>query len=138
MEYLRNFLKISKIKAFQNIVAIYKINSIDFRGFFLFFCCCFFFFVRSASRICSRNLFISCAIIEFFEIWIREYNGSLRCKAMELESLRCIVSRLERVVVVRLTYVLFSLETQFPKGHLNIYKTIVHLKIQYRGMYYWK
>ena len=25
----------------------------------------------------------------------------LRCKAMELESLRCIVSRLERVVVVR-------------------------------------
>ena len=30
----------------------------------------------------------------------------LRCKAMELESLRFIVSRLERVVVVRPTYAL--------------------------------
>ena len=49
----------------------------------------------------------------------------LRCKAMELESLRCIVSRLERVVVVKRTYVLFSLETQSPKGHLNIYTTLV-------------
>ena len=49
----------------------------------------------------------------------------LRCKAMELESLRCIVSRLERVVVVRPTYILFSLETQSPKGHLNIYTTLI-------------
>ena len=49
----------------------------------------------------------------------------LRCKAMELESLRCIVSRLERVVEVRLTYVLFSLETQSPNGHLNIYMKFV-------------
>ena len=30
---------------------------------------------------------------------------------MELESLRCIVSRLERVIVVRPMYVLFSLGT---------------------------
>ena len=45
----------------------------------------------------------------------------LRCKAMELESLRCIVIRLERVVVVRPTYILFSLETQSPRKHLNIY-----------------
>ena len=30
---------------------------------------------------------------------------------MKLESLRCIVRRLEKVVVVRPTYVLFSLET---------------------------
>ena len=30
---------------------------------------------------------------------------------MELESLRCIISCLERVVVVRPTYALFSLET---------------------------
>ena len=36
----------------------------------------------------------------------------LRCKAMELVSLRCIVSRLERVVAVTPTYALFSLETQ--------------------------
>ena len=49
----------------------------------------------------------------------------LRCKAMELESLRCIVRRLERVMVVRPTYVLFCLETQSPNGHLNIYTTFV-------------
>ena len=42
----------------------------------------------------------------------------LRCKAMELESLRCIVSHPERVVVP--TYVLFSLDTQSPKEHFNI------------------
>ena len=40
---------------------------------------------------------------------------------MELESLRCIVSRLERVVVVRPIFALFSLKSQPPKGHLNIY-----------------
>ena len=44
---------------------------------------------------------------------------------MVLESLRCIVSSLERVVVVRPTYVLFSLETQSPKGPLNIYTTFI-------------
>ena len=49
----------------------------------------------------------------------------LRCKAMELKSLRCIVSRLERVVVVRPTYALFSLVTPSPQGHLNIYTTLV-------------
>ena len=43
----------------------------------------------------------------------------LRGKAIELESLRCTVSRQERVVDVRPTYALFSLETQSPKGHLN-------------------
>ena len=32
-------------------------------------------------------------------------------------------SCLERVVVVRPTYILFSLETQSSKGHLNIYPT---------------
>ena len=46
-------------------------------------------------------------------------------KARELESLRCIVSHLERVVDVRPTYVLFSLDTHAPKGHLNIYMTLV-------------
>ena len=44
---------------------------------------------------------------------------------MELESLRCIVSRLERVVVVGPIYALFSLETQSPKGDLNIYMMFV-------------
>ena len=46
----------------------------------------------------------------------------LRCKAIELESLRCIVSRVERVVVVRPTYALFSLETRSPKGHVCLIK----------------
>ena len=44
---------------------------------------------------------------------------------MELELLRCIESLLERVVVVKPTYALFSLEMQSPKGHLNIYPTLV-------------
>ena len=39
---------------------------------------------------------------------------------MELESLRCIVSRLERVVVVRPTYVLLFLGDTVSQGHLNI------------------
>ena len=49
----------------------------------------------------------------------------LRCKAMELESLRCIVNCLEGVVVVRPTYALFSLETLSSKEHLNIYMMLV-------------
>ena len=47
---------------------------------------------------------------------------------MELESSRCIVNRLERIVVVRLTYVLFSLESQYLTRHLNIYTTFVLLR----------
>ena len=45
--------------------------------------------------------------------------GNRICKAMELESLRCNISGLERVVLERPTYTLVSLETQTPKGHLN-------------------
>ena len=48
-----------KLKAFQNIVAILKINSIDFD-----------YFICRASRICSRSLLISCAIIVVFSIRI--------------------------------------------------------------------
>ena len=51
-----NILK-NKLKAFQNIVAIFKINSVDF---------IFFVFICRASRICSRNLLILCAIIAVF------------------------------------------------------------------------
>ena len=80
--------------------------------------------------ICSRSLLILCAIIVVFSSRIFQnldlgLEWVLRCKAMELESLRCIVSRLERVVVIRPMYVLFSLETQSPKGHLNMYTTFV-------------
>ena len=57
---------------------------------------------------------------------------ALRCKAMEQESLKCIVSHLERVIVVRTTYLLFSLEMQSLKGHLKIYTTFVLSKFQLR------
>ena len=56
--------------------------------------------------------------IEWFLIW----------KAIELESLRCIVSHQERVVGVRPTYALFSLATQSPREHLNKYTTLVLLR----------
>ena len=56
----------------------------------------------------------------------------LRCTAMELESLRCIVSRLERVVVERPTFV-FSLETQSRKGHLNNYTMFVRSRSSVEG-----
>ena len=52
IEYYRNTgKKTKKLKAFQNIVSIFKINSIDFR-FFVFIC--------RASRICSHFLSILC------------------------------------------------------------------------------
>ena len=44
------------------MVTIFKINSINFRFFFVFIC--------RPSRICSRRLFISCAIIVVFSIRI--------------------------------------------------------------------
>ena len=56
----------------------------------------------------------------------------LRCRAMELGLLRCIVMHLERVVVKRPTYVLFSLDS-FPtdiwtyihyKNFSDIYKVL--------------
>ena len=59
-------------------------------------------------------------------IYIYIYMGIelvLRCKALKVESLSCIVSRHERVVVVRPTYVLFSLEQRSPEEYLNIYST---------------
>ena len=121
IEYYQEIRYIKKNpKAFQNIVAIFKINSIDFR-FFVFIC--------RASMICGRTLSISCMIILVFSTRIfrnldlgKEW--VLRCKPMKLESLKCIVSRLESVLVVRPTYLLFSLETPSPKGHSNIYTTL--------------
>ena len=126
---------LKRLKALQNIATIFKINSIDSLFSFVFVC--------RDSRICSRSLLISSAIMamfltRIFRILDLEIQWVLRCKAMELESLRCIVSRLERVVVIRPTYVLFLLETQYSKGHLNIYTTFVLLKVQWRGKSYWK
>ena len=89
MEYLKN------LKAFQNIVTIFKINSIDFR-FSVFIC--------RASMICSRSLFILwCYYIvmlttRIFQNLDMGIEWILRCKAIELESLKCIVSHLESII----------------------------------------
>ena len=89
----------------------------------------FFIFICRASRICSHSLFIWCDIIVVFStkiFWNLDLGIEwvLRYKPMELESFRCIVRRLERVVVVRPTYTLFSLETQ-SKGYLNIHTCVL-------------
>ena len=57
-----------------------------------------------------------CVIIVVFSVRIFQnldfgIEWVVRCKAMELESLRFIVRHLERVILVRPTYVLFSMET---------------------------
>ena len=81
-----NIYRKKNLKSFQNIVIIFKIKSIDFR-FFVFIC--------RSSKICSHSLFILCAIIVVFATRIFRnldlgIKWVLRCKDMELESLRCI------------------------------------------------
>ena len=106
MAYLKkNKPKQNKKTHFQTLSRFLKINLLIFGVF--------------VSRIYSRSLLISCATIVAFSTRIFrnldlgiEY--ILRSKPMELESLGCIVSRLERVVVVRPTYI-FSLEIQSSK-----------------------
>ena len=88
--------------------------------------------------ICSRSLSISCAIILVFSTRIFQnlnlgIEWVLRCKAMELESLRCIVSRLERVVVVRPIFVLFSLETVSQGTFEHIYNVFPIKRFSGRG-----
>ena len=47
---------------------------------------------------------------------------------------RCIVSLLDRVVEVKPTYILLlSSEIQSPKGHLNLYITLVFCKTPIEG-----
>ena len=97
--------------------------------------------ISRTSRICSCELLILYAIIvvfltrifrnlDFGQEWL------LRSRAIELESLRSIVRRLRRVVVVRATYVLFSLETQSPKGHYI--RRLSNQSVQWMGTFYWK
>ena len=52
---------------------------------------------------------------------------------MDPESLRCLLRHLERVIVVRPTYILFSLVAQSPKGHLNIYTMFVQSRSSVEG-----
>ena len=46
---------------------------------------------------------------------------------------RCIVSLLDRVVEVKPTYILLLSEIQSPRGHLNLYITLVFCKHPNRG-----
>ena len=52
---------------------------------------------------------------------------------MKLVSERCIISLFDRVVEVKPTYILFSAEIQYPKGHLNLYITLVFCKTPIEG-----
>ena len=52
---------------------------------------------------------------------------------IELVSERCIVSLLDRVVEVKPTYILLLSEIQSPKGHLNLYITLVFCKTPIEG-----
>ena len=62
---------------------------------------------------------VKCIRVSYFLVTV------LRCNAKEQESLKCILSRLERVVVVRPTYALYSLDTLSSKEHVNRYTTLV-------------
>ena len=105
--------KQKKVKIFQNIVAIFKFNSILFLFLYVglqgFVVVAYLFRVVFSTRI-FRNLDSG---IE----WV------LRCKAIELESLRCIVSCLERVVVLRLASIriIFFGDTVFQGKFEHIY-----------------
>ena len=96
---------IGHLKAFQNIVVIFKVNSISYR---------FFDSICRASRICRRRLLISCAIIVVFLTRIFQNlnlgkEWTLRCKAIELESWRCIVRRLNKELLEMIRFWLVSL-----------------------------
>ena len=104
IEYYQIWNIYKKLRHFKTLSLFSKLTLLIL-GFLVFIC--------RASRICSRTILIWCAIIfvfstKIFRIVDLRIEWFLRCKAMELESLRCIVSRLERVVVVRPTYVLFQ------------------------------
>ena len=59
-----------------------------------------------------------------------------KCWGIELVSERCIVSLLDRVVEVKPTYILLLLsEIQSPKGHLNLYITLVLCNGQYLNQF---
>ena len=78
-------------------------------------------------------LLLWCFQLEFLQSLDLGIELVLRCEVMEIESLRCIVRYCERVVVVRPKYVLFSSETQGPKGHLSVYMTFAQSRSSVEG-----
>ena len=57
--------------------------------------------------------------LRIFQNSVVEHECFFKCWAIEPVSEICIVSLLNRVVEVKLTYILLFSEIQSPKGHLN-------------------
>ena len=95
--------------------------------------------ICSASRIWSFCLLFWCSNIvvlsvRIFRSCVVGHECFFKCWAIELVSERCIVSLLDRVVEVKPTYILLLLsEIQSPKGHLNLYITLVFCKTPIEG-----
>ena len=70
--------------------------------------------------------------VRIFRYCVVGHECFFKCLAIELVSEKCIVSLLDRVVEVKLTYILLS-EIQSPKGHLNLYITLFFLQNSNRG-----
>ena len=71
--------------------------------------------------------------VRIFRCCVVGHECFFKCWAIELVSERCIVSLLNRVVEVKPTYILLLSEIQSPKGHLNLYITLVFCKTPFEG-----
>ena len=78
-------------------------------------------------------LILLCCRWESSVVVLLGMNVFFKCWAIELVSERCIVSLLDRVVEVKPTYILLLSEIQSPKGHLNLYITLVFCKTPIEG-----
>ena len=63
--------------------------------------------------------------VRIFRSCVVGHECFFKCWAIELVSEMCIVSLLDRVVEVKPTYILLLSEIQSPRGHLNLYITLV-------------
>ena len=79
---------------------------------------------------CSNIVVLS---VRIFRSCVVGHEYFFKCWAIELVSERCIVSLLNRVVEVKPTYILLLSEIQSPKGHLNLYITLVFCKTPIEG-----
>ena len=113
-----------------------SLNIIDILSILLSVGCRF--LICNASRIWSFCLLFWCSNIvvlsvRIFRSCVVGHECFFKCWAIELVSERCIVSLLDRVVEVKPTYILLLSEIQSPKGHLNLYITLVFCKTPIEG-----
>ena len=71
--------------------------------------------------------------VRIFRSCVVGHECFFKCCAIELVSERCIVSLLDRVVEVKPTYILLLSEIQSPRGHLNLYITLVFCNTPIEG-----